>query len=463
MDGTAPTAPAKRVWIEAFGCQMNILDGEFALGDLRRMGYGPAAGPDEADLVVFNTCSVRQHSEDRVWSRLGALEKRKRIDPSLIVAVMGCMAEREGEELLRRAPVVDVVVGTRRYGDLARMVGEVEASGRRLVTTGDPRSGFREPSRDVAVRGERHRGWVSVMRGCCHRCSFCVVPSVRGPQFDRDEASIIDEVRRLADDGASEIFLLGQNINTWGRTLPDRPTLDGLLRRVHEVPGVRRIRFLTSNPMDLETPLLDAMGELPRVMPYLHFPAQHGSDGMLRRMHRGYTRARYLELAAEARARVPGIELASDLIVGFPGETEEEFRELRSLQDEVRWSMAFVFKYSPRPGTKAAEVPDDVPEAVKSRRHAEVLEAQDRVQAVLHADRLGSEVEVLVDGPSARNPERVAGRTEHHQLAVLPREAGGPGEYVRGRVHRVSSRVLHVDPLPRGAAAGTRAPEGAVR
>jgi len=451
----SPT-PTKKAWIEAFGCQMNFLDGEFAVGDLRRMGYGPAATADEADLVVFNTCSVRQHAEDKIWSRLGALAERKRVDPSLIVAVMGCMAEREGEALLRRAPVVDVVVGTRRYGDLARLVGEVEASGRRFVTVGDPREGFREPVRDVSVRQERHRGWVSVMRGCCHRCSFCVVPSVRGPQFDRDEASILEEARRLADDGVTELFLLGQNINTWGRTLPERPALDGLLHKVHEVDGIRRIRFLTSNPMDLEPALLDAMGALPRVMPYLHFPAQHGADGMLRRMHRGYTRARYLELAAEARARVPGIELATDLIVGFPGETEQEFAELRSLQDEIRWSMAFVFKYSPRPGTKAAELPDDVPEEVKSRRHGEVLAAQDRVQEVLHAARVGTEVEVLVDGPSARNPERIAGRTAHHQLAVLPRGAGEPGEYVRGRVHRASSRVLHVEPLAAAVPAGAR-------
>ncbi len=431
---------------------MNFLDGEFALGDLRRRGYGPAASPAEADLVVLNTCSVRQHAEDKVWSLLGRLEERKRQDPSLLVAVMGCMAQREGEAILRRSPVVDAVVGTRRYADLARLVGEAEETGRRLVALGQ--GNFAEPVRDVAVRQERHRGWVSVMRGCCHRCSFCVVPSVRGPQFDRDEASILEEVRRLADDGATEIFLLGQNINTWGRTLPGRPTLDGLLRRVHEVPGVRRIRFLTSNPMDLETALLDAMGELPRVMPYLHFPAQHGSDAVLRRMRRGYTRARYLELAEEARSRVPGIDLATDLIAGFPGETEEEFAELLTLVERVRWSMAFVFKYSPRPGTLAAESADDVDEEAKSRRHGEVLAAQDRVQESLFAARVGREVEVLVDGPTRRDASRLQGRTEHHQIAVLPPGIGAPGEFVRGRVASATSRVLHVEPAT--AAAGHR-------
>jgi tRNA-2-methylthio-N6-dimethylallyladenosine synthase len=443
-------APARRVWIEAFGCQTNLLDGEFALGDLRRLGYGPASGPGDADLLVFNTCSVRQHAEDRVWSRLGALARRKRTDPSLLVAVMGCMAQREGEELLRRAPVVDVVVGTRRYGDLARLVAEAEATGRRLLCTGT--GGFAEPARDVSVRRDRHRGWVSVMRGCVHRCSFCVVPSVRGPQFDRDEASILDEVRRLADDGATEIFLLGQNINTWGRTLPGTPTLDGLLRRVHEVPGVRRIRFLTSNPMDLETALLDAMGELPRVMPYLHFPAQHGNDAVLRRMHRGYGRDRYLELAAEARARVPGIELATDLIVGFPGETEEEFADLLSLVDEARWTMAFVYKYSVRPGTKAADLPDDVPGEAKARRHAAVFAAQDRVGREVLAARVGTEVEVLVDGPSARDPSRPAGRSEHHQIVVLPPGAGVAGDYVRARVAASTARTLRGEPVPCAAA-----------
>jgi tRNA-2-methylthio-N6-dimethylallyladenosine synthase len=444
--------PAKKAWIEAFGCQMNFLDGEFALGDLRRRGWGAAASIDEADLVVFNTCSVRQHAEDKVWSRLGQLAIRKRRDPSLLVAVMGCMAQREGEQILRRAPAVDVVVGTRRYADLARLVGEAEETGRRLVAVREPEAGFVEPVRDVTVRERVHRGWVTVMRGCNHRCSYCVVPAVRGRQFDRDEASVLDEVRRLAGDGASEIFLLGQNINTWGRTLPGRPTLDGLLRRVHEVPGVRRIRFLTSNPMDLETPLLDAMGELPRVMPYLHFPAQHGSDEVLRRMYRGYSRARYLDLVAEARARVPGIELATDLVVGFPGETDAEFAELLSLLVEVRWSMAFVFKYSVRPGTAAAAVPDDVTEEVKSLRHAAVMAAQGPVEAALLASRVGKEVEVLVDGPSAKFPARMAGRTEHHQLAVLPEGVGGPGEYLRARVVRATARVLHVEPA--GARAG---------
>jgi tRNA-2-methylthio-N6-dimethylallyladenosine synthase len=441
-----PAAPAKRAWIEAFGCQMNFLDGESVFGDLRREGWSPASGPADADLVVFNTCSVRQHSEDKVWSRLGELAIRKRRDPALLVAVMGCMAQREGEEILRRAPAVDVVVGTRRYADLARLVGEAERTGRRLLAVGT--GGFREPVRDVAVREERHRGWVSVMRGCRHRCSFCVVPSVRGPQFDRDEASILDEVRRLADDGVTEVFLLGQNINTWGRTLPGRPTLDHLLRAVHEVPGVRRIRFLTSNPMDLETALLDAMGELPRVMPYLHFPAQHGSDAVLERMGRGYTRDRYLELAAEARARVPGIELATDLIVGFPGETEEEFAETLDLVERARWSMAFVFKYSVRPGTRAAEVPDDVPEEVKSRRHGDVFRVQDRVQAALLAARVGTGVEVLVDGPSRLDASRMQGRTEHHQIAVLPPGVGAPGEYVRGTVSSATARALRVEPAP---------------
>jgi len=452
METPAPPPPAKKVWVEAFGCQMNILDGEFALGELRRLGYGPAASADEADLVVFNTCSVRQHAEDRVWSRLGALRRRKRRDPSLLVAVMGCMAQREGEELLRRAPAVDVVVGTRRYQDLARLVSEAEESGRRIVSVGI--DGFREPVRDVTVRTERHRGWVAVMRGCDHRCSYCIVPATRGRQGDRDEESVLDEVRLLVEDGATEVFLLGQNINTWGRTLPGRPTLDRLLESVHGVPGVRRIRFLTSNPMDLETPLLDAMGRLPGVMPYLHFPAQSGSDAVLRRMFRGYDRARYLELVAEARARVPGIELATDLIVGFPGETAADFEATLSLLEEVRWQTAFVFKYSVRPGTRAAEFPDDVPEEVKRERNARVLAAQDRVVAARNASRVGSEVEVLVDGPSPRDAERLWGRTPHHQIAILPDDGSPPGAYVRARIVAATLRALYGEPVRSAAGVG---------
>ncbi len=442
-------SPPRRVFLEAFGCQMNYLDGEFAMGSLKEQGWVPARSADEADLVVFNTCSVRSRSEDKVWSRLGVLARRKQRDPGLLVAVMGCMAQREGEEILRRAPVVDVVVGTRRYADLARLVREAEDTGRRFVSVAT--AGFKEPARDVAVRSERHRGWVAVMRGCSHVCAYCIVPATRGRQFDRDEASIVDEVRRLVDDGVTEVFLLGQNINTWGRTLPGRPTLAALLHRVHDVAGVRRIRFLTSNPMDLEIDLLDAMGSLPRVMPYLHFPAQSGSDAVLRRMHRGYTRARYLELVDEARSRVRGIQLATDLIVGFPGETEEDFLGTLSLIEAVRWQQAFIFKYSPRPGTKAAEeYSDDVPEDVKKDRNRRALLAQDREGRRILDAQVGTEVEVLLDGPSERDPGTLQGRTPESRLAILPGGAGLAGDYVRGRVRSATVRALYVDPLPVG-------------
>ncbi|MHC4822214.1 MAG: MiaB/RimO family radical SAM methylthiotransferase, partial [Planctomycetota bacterium] len=316
--------------------------------------------------------------------------------------------------------------------------------------------------RDIAVRDERHRGWVSVMRGCNHRCSYCIVPATRGRQWDRTEDSILDEVRRLADDGASEIFLLGQNINTWGRTLEGRPTLDRLLERVHEVDGVRRIRFLTSNPMDLETALLDAMGDLPRVMPYLHFPAQSGSDEVLRRMFRGYTRERYLELVGEARTRAQGIELATDLIVGFPGETDAEFEETMTLMDEVRWAMVYCFKYSVRPGTKASEEEDDVPDAVKKERNQRVLARQAEIQEELHATRMGAEVEILVDGPGPRDTGRLIGRTEHHQIGLLPEGSAEPGDYVRARVVRSTARALYAEPLETACAAAVTAEPGEV-
>jgi tRNA-2-methylthio-N6-dimethylallyladenosine synthase len=432
------------VYVEAFGCQMNFLDGELALSRLAGSGWTRTEDPEAADMVLFNTCSVRDQSENRVWSRLGALRERKARDPAFLVAVMGCMAQREAETILRRMPHVDIVCGTRRFPEMDRLVERAEREGQVLAVEVD---GYVDVVRDVRIRPERHRAYVSVMRGCDHKCSYCVVPRTRGPQVDRPVSDVIDEVRRLADDGVREVTLLGQNINTYGRYLDGAPTLATLLRAAHDVPGIERLRFITSNPMDLRDELLVAMSELPKACGYLHFPAQSGSDSVLRRMYRGYTREKYLGLCARARELCPGIELASDVIVGFPGETEDEFLATRSLVEEVRFKQIYVFKYSPRPGTAAAEFADDVPEAEKLRRNNDLLDLHDTICLEENQRFVGREVEVLVDGPSDRGGH-LQGRTDGNHTTIFDGDPALAGSFVKVAVRRATAAVLYGDVVP---------------
>lgn len=442
---TAARAPRK-VFVEAFGCQMNVLDGELAVSELARDGWERTADPDAADLVLFNTCSVRDQSENKVWSRLGALRERKARDPALLIGVMGCMAQREAEVVLRRMPHVDVVVGTRRFPEIASLIERAASEGPLLAVATD---GYVDVVRDVRIRPQRHRAFVSVMRGCDHKCSYCIVPRTRGRQIDRPAEDVLTEVRRLADDGVREVTLLGQNINTYGRYLDDRPTLGDLIRRVDAVPGIDRIRFLTSNPMDLEDDLLQAMADVPAACGYLHFPAQSGSDTVLRRMYRGYTRDKYLALCARARELCPGIELASDLIVGFPGETDAEFDDTRRLLDEALFKQVYVFKYSVRPGTAAAEkFEDDVPWDVKRDRKNVLMRRQEEISCERNQSQVGRETNVLVDGPSPKNAARLSGRDDGNRVVIFDGPESLAGRFVNVRVTRATSASLYGDLVP---------------
>ncbi len=442
----ARAAITRRVYVEAFGCQMNFLDGELAVSRLSDHGWARTADAEAADLILFNTCSIRDQSENRVWSRLGALRERKARDPGLLIGVMGCMAQREAAQILKRMPHVDLVCGTRRFQEMHRLVERAETEGQVLAVEVD---GFVDVVRDVRIRPERHRAYVSVMRGCDHRCSYCIVPRTRGTQVDRPFDDVVSEVRRLSADGVREITLLGQNINTYGRYLPDRPTLGGVIRAVDQVPGIERIRFLTSNPMDIEDELLEAMAETPAAAGYLHFPAQHGHSDVLRRMYRGYSRERYLEVCETARRLCPGIELASDLIVGFPGETEEEFEATRSLMETVQFKQVYIFKYSPRPGTAAAEkLVDDVSDAVKRDRKNELLAVQERISIARNQRLVGTDVHVLVDGPSPRNAARLSGRAEGSHMVIFDGSEDLAGRFIRVRVERATAAALYGTLVP---------------
>jgi tRNA-2-methylthio-N6-dimethylallyladenosine synthase len=445
---SAPPAgtQARRVYVEAFGCQMNFLDGELAVSRLSEGGaWTRTDDPEAADMVLFNTCSVRDQSEHRVWSRLGALRERKQRDPSFLIGVMGCMAQREAESILRRMPHVDLVCGTRRFGIMDELVARAESEGQVLaVETED----YADVVRDVRIRPERHRAFVSVMRGCDHKCTYCIVPRTRGTQVDRPVADVIDEVRRLADDGVREITFLGQNINTYGRYLDGGVTLATLLREADRVPGIDRMRFLTSNPMDLRDDLLVALGSLRKACGYLHFPAQHGSDEVLRRMRRGYTRERYLAWCARARELAPGIELASDFIVGFPGESDDEYAATRSLVLEAQFKQIYVFRYSVRPGTAAAALADDVPDDVKRFRNHDLLDLQESISAVRNRRFLGRRIEVLVDGPSARDDAHLTGRDDGNHTVVFDGPASLAGSFHEVLVDRVTASTLYGTLVP---------------
>ncbi|NQT20095.1 MAG: tRNA (N6-isopentenyl adenosine(37)-C2)-methylthiotransferase MiaB, partial [Planctomycetes bacterium] len=426
------------------GCQMNKLDSETAAEMLLAAGFDAAVGPDDADVILFNTCSVREHAEERVYSRVGALKLQKQRRPELIIGVMGCMAQKDGERVFRRAPLVDIVCGPKQESNLARLIGRAREgrrilaldNGSRIKTRQKPPGNVHltapiEPppfARSGITRPAPFKDFVAITLGCNNFCSYCIVPCVRGPEESRPADEIADEIKRLADSGVREITLLGQNVNSYAGGLPR------LLQRIHNTPGLQRIRFVTSHPKDVTDDLLQAMAELPKVCEYLHAPAQSGSTSVLHRMNRGYTREHYDDMLERARRIVPGIEIAGDFIVGFPGETEEDFHETVDLVRTAGFNQCFIFKYSPRPGTRAAELPDDVPDEVKKRRNGELLAVQEEVSARRNRDKHGRVLEVLTEGPSKNDASKLAGRSRGYDIVITEGAASLAGRTVPVRI-----------------------------
>ncbi len=412
-------AGGPKVLLEVFGCQMNKLDAELMATALRRGGYDFTDRDEEADAVMLVTCSIRDQAEHRVHSHLGELAQLKQRRPELAVGVLGCMAQREGDALLKRWPSLDFVAGTRDFPAVADILDEVRADHTRvLAIEGAP--DVRTP-RDPALRPHKARAFVSVMRGCHKRCTYCVVPKTRGDEVSRPMDDILTECRALVDDGVQELTLLGQTVNGWGRR--EGRSLGDLLAALQEMDGLQRVRFITSHPEEMDDALIEAMAACPKAGLFLHLPPQSGSDAVLRRMARGYTVARYLQIVEQLRARVPGIELGGDIIAGFCGETEDDHQATLALLDAVRFSQAYIFRYSPRPGTPAwGRLDDDVPDEVKRRRLAELLTRQNEIMLERHRGMLGSVHEVLVEGASRRDATRLFGRTLAFDRIVFPGE-----------------------------------------
>src|SRR5438270_3868711 len=404
----------KKLYIETVGCQMNVLDSELVVGALRRQGYELTHEPAEADVIFFNTCSVRQHAEDKIYSALGRLRSHKRRRPGAVLGVLGCMAQKDQERVRRRAPHVDIVCGTGQLARLPELIDEVQRTGTLQValSLGRSEAGRHEversfesydPLRDPSMRPNPFQAYVRIMIGCDKFCTYCIVPSVRGPEQSRHPEHIAAEVRQLAAEGCKEITLLGQTVNSYKYDMGDgrRVRLSDLLAKIHDTAGIERNKFVTNFPKDMTDDLLQAVRDLPKVCRYLHVPVQSGCDEMLRRMKRLYTVAFYREMLQRCRETVPGVAVSSDFIVGFSGETEESFERSCTLVREAGFKNSFIFKYSPRPGTKGYELyPDDVREEVKKRRNNDLLAIQNRVSLADHRSRIGDTVEVLVEGPS---------------------------------------------------------------
>ncbi|MCZ7644045.1 MAG: tRNA (N6-isopentenyl adenosine(37)-C2)-methylthiotransferase MiaB [Planctomycetota bacterium] len=427
-----PLIAGTKVHLLTYGCQMNVYDSEMVAGLLGERGAGFVAEPEAADLLIVNTCSVRAHAEDRVYSRLGRIKFEKRRRPGFLVAVMGCMAQKEGERIAERFPYVDLIVGTRQLHRFPQLLERIRegAPTPLLAIDETPDVNFGET---VARRETPFQAYLAVTRGCNKRCTFCVVPYTRGPEVSRPVEDVVAEARRLAADGVVELTLLGQTIDTYGYDLG--ANLWTLLRALHGVEGLKRIRFITSHPEECRDDLWRAMADLGgKVMPFIHMPAQSGSNAVLRRMARGYTRERYLDVVASARSLCPGIEIASDWIVGFSGESDADFERSLTLMETFRPQMSYIFKYSVREGTPAQRLPDDVPDEVKKERHRRMLELQERISLELNRERVGQVEEVLVEGPSKTDPARFTGRGRARRLVHFSGDAALAGKLVRVEV-----------------------------
>ncbi|MCK5942200.1 MAG: tRNA (N6-isopentenyl adenosine(37)-C2)-methylthiotransferase MiaB [Planctomycetes bacterium] len=456
--------------LTSYGCQMNKLDSELVETKLQQRGYAPADAEQDADVVLINTCSVRQHAEDRVWSKLGKLRVRKRTEPQLVVGVLGCMAQEHKRYMLSRMPHVDLVVGPSSFGDIDETVERARSKNAQLAAERQPArtrhdvvgagmlsvdqgvSGDRI-TRNVKVRPHQSQAYMSIMRGCNMPCSYCIVPTTRGDEVSRPIADLVDEANRLCDDGVTEITLLGQTVNAYGRDLKGQDAnLSRLLRALHEIPSLRRLAFITSHPNFLSPDLIDAIAELPKVSRYLHLPAQSGSNRVLKAMRRGYTVERYRKRIEQLRAKAPDIELHSDWIVGYPGETAEDFEQTVQFCRDIGFAQSYVFKYSPRPGTLSSDLEDDVPTAEKERRNQVLLAVQEELSIAKNRALVGQTVEVLVEGES-KVKGRLTGRTAHHRLVHFDSaDASLFGQYVPVRVTEALAHSCVGELLPHDAA-----------
>ena len=418
---------------------MNEHDSERMAGMLEQEGYQRVERPEDATVVLFNTCCIRENADQKLYGNLGHMKPLRDANPDMRIVVGGCLAQKDRESIQKNAPYVDVVLGTHNLASLPRLLKESDAGPSFEIL--EQTETF--PSALPAKRMSPWHAWVSISIGCNNSCTFCIVPAVRGQEVSRRTGDIAQEVRSLVADGVVEVTLLGQNVNSYGRDLDGTPLFAKLLRELDTIEGLERVRFTSPHPKDFRADTVEAMAECRSVCEHIHLPVQAGSDRVLKRMKRAYTRRRYLEKLEMVRAAIPDVAVTTDIIVGFPGETEEDFSETLSLVEEARYDQAFTFQYSPRPMTEAAELPGHLPKEVVQERFERLLALQDSISAERNRAMVGRTEELLVEGPSKKDPSRLTGRTRNNKLVHFVSDGSAAGSFRTARV--TSSRVHHLD------------------
>lgn len=434
----------KKFYIETYGCQMNFADSEIVNAILLEKGMNPVSDAELADIILVNTCSIRENAETKVWNRLKEFRGLKAQNKSLTVGVLGCMAERIKDQIIEEEQLVDIVVGPDAYRDIPRLIEEVE-DGRKAVNV---LLSLEETYADIApvrTTGNGVSAFVSIMRGCDNMCSFCVVPFTRGRERSRPLESILNEIRQLSDQGYKEVTLLGQNVNSYK---DGNHTFSTLMDKASLLDPEMRFRFSSPHPKDFPDELLYLIAERPNLCNYIHIPAQAGSDSMLERMRRPYTRDQYLQLIEKMKGIIPGLSLSTDIIAGFCGETEEEHQQTLSLMREVEYDLAYMFAYSERERTLAyRKFEDDVPQEVKKRRLSEIISQQMSIQHRRNHDEIGHRHVVLVEGTSKRSEQQMSGRTDTNKIAVFDRNNFEKGDYVEVEITGATSATLIAKPI----------------
>ncbi len=443
-------APSRTYEVRTYGCQMNVHDSERLAGSLEAAGYTAVAPGDQADVVVLNTCAVRENADNRLYGNLGHLAKVKREHDGFQIAVGGCLAQKDRSAILEKAPWVDVVFGTHNVGALPRLLDRARHNHEAQLEILESLEVF--PSTLPAKRDSTSSGWVSIAVGCNNTCTFCIVPALRGKEQDRRPGDVLSEIQALVDDGVIEVTLLGQNVNTYGVQFGDRQAFGKLLRATGSIDGLRRVRFTSPHPAAFTDDVIDAMAETDVVMPQLHMPLQSGSDRVLKAMRRSYRSDRYLRILDAVRDRIPDAAITTDIIVGFPGETDEDFEDTLRVVEQSRFTSAFTFQYSIRPGTPAATMRDQVPKRVVQERYERLTALQDDLSWAGNRAAVGSEVEVLVGAGEGRKDSathRVSGRARDNRLVHVGLPEGAtrprPGDLVTARVTGAAPAYLIAD------------------
>ncbi len=453
MPGVKEVRPAtrtgQRYFVRTFGCQMNEHDSERIAGLLESDGMVPTESVDDADLIVLNTCTIRENADTRLYGYLGSLKRAKNENPNLRIAVGGCSAQKERDLIQEKAGWVDVVFGTHNVHRVVDLLDHADEWGPITEIWDETRSIEEIPSGLPVQRESDHSAWVTITIGCNNSCTFCIVPIVRGAEISRRPGDIIREVERLAVDGVREVTLLGQNVNSYGRDLDlngRKPLFADLLRRVGEVDGIERIRYTSPHPKDFREDVARAMAETPSVCEQIHFPLQSGSDRILSAMHRGYTAERFLTRLEMMRSHIPDLAASTDVIVGFPGETDDDFERTLEVMAEARFDNAFMFQFSPRPGTPAAEMDDQVPADVVQERFDRLVELQNRITFERNREQVGRVESVMVEGPSKRDADVATTRTRGNRIVHVP-GTWEPGSFLDVRITRAAPHYLDGEPV----------------